>query len=42
MNEILKCEECGVELIDNENCCYQDGICDNCYEDQQEEEGDDE
>lgn len=42
MSEKFKCVECGVELIDDENCCYQDGICDDCYEDQQEEGEDDE
>lgn len=32
-----KCRNCGCELVDNDNNCYEDGVCDDCYEDEQDE-----
>ncbi len=29
-----KCRNCGCDLIDEDNCSYEDGICDDCYEDE--------
>jgi hypothetical protein len=42
MKETDKCCKCGCELIDDDNCCYEDFICDDCYEAENEEEEDDE
>lgn len=36
------CRVCKCKLIEDENHCYGDGICDDCYEDENEELEDDE
>lgn len=38
-----KCDNCDCELTEN-NCTYEDGICDDCYEDEHfdDEDSDDE
>ncbi len=37
-----KCRVCKCKLIDDDNCCYEDGVCDDCYEDECDCEEDEE